>query len=75
MQQQTGIDDIADDAILFSRFGQAIFAYVRLYTSSREDAEDLGATIHLSWHRQYPDQPSIWHWIQLIRDLRSKRVL
>ena len=41
MQQQTGIDDITDDAMLFSRYGQAIFAYVRLYTPSREDAEDL----------------------------------
>jgi RNA polymerase sigma-70 factor, ECF subfamily len=41
MQQQTGIDDIADDGILFRRHGQAIFTYVRLYTPSREDAEDL----------------------------------
>jgi RNA polymerase sigma-70 factor, ECF subfamily len=41
MQQQTGIDDTADDAALYSRFGQAIFAYVRLHTPSREDAEDL----------------------------------
>ena len=41
MQQQAGIDDTADDAILFSRYGQAIFAYVRLHTPSREDAEDL----------------------------------
>jgi RNA polymerase sigma-70 factor (ECF subfamily) len=41
MQQQTGIDDIADDAMLFSRYGQAIFAYIRLYAPSREDAEDL----------------------------------
>ena len=41
MQQQTGIDDIADDAILFSHYGQAVFAYVRLYAPSREDAEDL----------------------------------
>lgn len=36
-----GIDDLADDGILFSRYGQAIFAYVRLYAPSREDAEDL----------------------------------
>ncbi len=41
MQQQTGIDDIADDALLFSRYGKDIFAYMRLYTPSREDAEDL----------------------------------
>lgn len=41
MQQETGTDDITDDAMLFKRYGQAIFAYVRLYTPSREDAEDL----------------------------------
>ena len=41
MQQETGTDDITGDAILFKRYGQAIFAYVRLYTPSREDAEDL----------------------------------
>ncbi len=41
MQQQTGIDDTSDDAILYSRYGQAIFAYVRLHTPSREDAEDM----------------------------------
>lgn len=33
--------DTVDDASLYDRFGPAIFAYVRLYTSSREDAEDL----------------------------------
>ena len=48
MQQQTGIDDIADDGILFSRHGQAIFAYVRLHTSSREEAEDLTQEIFIT---------------------------
>jgi RNA polymerase sigma factor (sigma-70 family) len=33
--------EAADDAALYDRYGQAIFAYVRLHTSSREDAEDL----------------------------------
>jgi hypothetical protein len=33
MQQHTGIDDTADDAALYSRFGQAIFAHERLNTS------------------------------------------
>lgn len=48
MQQQTGIDDIADDGILFSRHGQAMFAYVRLHTSSREEAEDLTQEIFIT---------------------------
>lgn len=41
MQQQTGTGDTVDDAVLYQRYGQAIFAYVRLHTPSREDAEDL----------------------------------
>ncbi len=41
MQQQTGTGDTVDDAALYYRYGQAIFAYVRLHTPSREDAEDL----------------------------------
>ena len=45
MQQPSGTEEtmgeIADDATLYDRHGQAIFAYVRLHTSSREDAEDL----------------------------------
>ncbi len=42
MQQQQDItDDSSDDAALFDRYGQAIFAYVRLHTNSREDAEDI----------------------------------
>ncbi|HEY1352290.1 MAG TPA: sigma-70 family RNA polymerase sigma factor [Ktedonobacteraceae bacterium] len=45
MNPQLGPEEIlsgtTDDASLYDRFGQAIFAYVRLSTSSREDAEDL----------------------------------
>lgn len=41
MQQQTEVGDTADDAVLYTRFGRAIFAYVRLHAFSREDAEDL----------------------------------
>jgi RNA polymerase sigma-70 factor, ECF subfamily len=41
MQQQTEVGDTADDAALYNRFGQAIFAYMRLHAPSREDAEDL----------------------------------
>lgn len=33
--------DTADDTALYDRYGSALFAYVRLHTSSREDAEDL----------------------------------
>ncbi len=33
--------DTAGDAALYDRYGQAIFAYARLHTPSREDAEDL----------------------------------
>ncbi len=39
MQQQQ--DTISDDAALFDRHGQTIFAYVRLHTISHEDAEDI----------------------------------
>ncbi len=40
--ESTGTEcDTAADAALYDRYGQAIFAYVRLHTSSREDAEDL----------------------------------
>lgn len=35
------LDETTDDASLYDRFGRAIFAYVRLSLSSREDAEDL----------------------------------
>ena len=35
------LDDTEDDAALYDRYGGAIFAYVRLQISSREDAEDL----------------------------------
>src|ERR1051326_8539634 len=31
----------ADEGALYDRFGPAIFAYVRLHTQTREDAEDL----------------------------------
>jgi RNA polymerase sigma factor (sigma-70 family) len=40
--EATGIGhDATDDATLYDCYGQAIFAYVRLHTMSREDAEDL----------------------------------
>ena len=39
MQSQQ--DTISDDAALFDRYGQAIFAYMRLHMTSREDAEDI----------------------------------
>jgi RNA polymerase sigma-70 factor (ECF subfamily) len=35
------LDDPEDDAALYDRYGGAIFAYVRLQITSREDAEDL----------------------------------
>ncbi len=35
------LSDTTDDASLYDRYGQAILAYVRLHTASREDAEDL----------------------------------
>lgn len=45
MHQQSGSEEVlcdtADDAALYDRHGQAIFAYARLHTVSREDAEDL----------------------------------
>ena len=40
-QQQDIIYEPSDDAALFDRYGQTIFAYVRLHTASREDAEDV----------------------------------
>jgi RNA polymerase sigma-70 factor, ECF subfamily len=45
MQQPFGSEEttyaMADNAALYDRHGPAIFAYVRLYIHSREDAEDL----------------------------------
>ncbi|HEV2581475.1 MAG TPA: sigma-70 family RNA polymerase sigma factor [Ktedonobacteraceae bacterium] len=42
MQQHEPATDInADDATLFDRYGQAVFAYLRLHSITREDAEDL----------------------------------
>jgi RNA polymerase sigma-70 factor (ECF subfamily) len=40
-EMEDTVDDSTDDAALYDRYGQAIFAYIRLHTSSREDAEDL----------------------------------
>ncbi len=52
MQQPSGSEETtyatADDAALYDRYGPAIFAYVRLYTSSREDAEDLTLEVFIA---------------------------
>ena len=52
MQQPSGSEETtyatADDPALYDRYGPAIFAYVRLYTSSREDAEDLTLEVFLA---------------------------
>lgn len=40
-KQQDIIYEPSDDAALFDRYGQAIFAYVRLHLPIREDAEDM----------------------------------
>lgn len=48
MQQQQDEDDIdirTGDAALFDLYGKAIFAYLRLHTASREDAEDLSVEV------------------------------
>ena len=47
-QQQDTIYEPSDDAALFDRYGQTIFAYVRLHTSSREDAEDVALEVFTS---------------------------
>lgn len=39
--QEETLYEAADDASLYDHFGRAIFAYIRLSVSSREDAEDL----------------------------------
>jgi len=47
MQQQDEdrVDTSTDDAALFDHYGRAIFGYLRLHTTSREDAEDLTAEV------------------------------
>ena len=40
-QQGENIQVHGDDAVLFDRYGQTIFAYIRLHLPLREDAEDL----------------------------------
>lgn len=40
-QQDVGDDPVLDQIALFDRYGEIIFAYIRVHTSSREDAEDL----------------------------------
>ena len=47
-QQQDTIYEASDDAALFDRYGQTILAYVRLHTSSREDAEDIALEVFTS---------------------------
>lgn len=48
MQQQTGTDNTVDDAALYNHYGQAIFAYVRLHTPTREEAEDLTLEVFIT---------------------------
>lgn len=40
-QDEYEVSNSSDDTSLFDLYGQAIFAYVRLHTPSREDAEDM----------------------------------
>ncbi len=47
-QQQDTIYEPSDDATLFDRYGQIIFAYVRLHIASREDAEDVTLEVFTS---------------------------
>ncbi len=37
-----------DDATLFDRYGQAVFSYACLHTSSREDAEDITLEVFMA---------------------------
>jgi hypothetical protein len=41
MQQQDVDDLVLDQTALFDRYGEIIFAFIRVHISSREDAEDL----------------------------------
>lgn len=49
--QNTGASCAGDNdanALLYDRYGQVIFAYMRLHTPSREDAEDLTLEVFLA---------------------------
>lgn len=48
LQDEDNINDCTGDAggaALFDLYGKAIFAYLRLHTASREDAEDLAVEV------------------------------
>lgn len=40
-RDEYAVSNSSGDSYLFDLYGQAIFAYVRLHTPSREDAEDM----------------------------------
>jgi RNA polymerase sigma-70 factor (ECF subfamily) len=52
MQQPSGNEEaicaMADEVSLYDRYAPALFAYVRLHTPSREDAEDLTLDVFLT---------------------------
>jgi RNA polymerase sigma factor (sigma-70 family) len=47
-QQEDGTLSGEQDALLYDHYANIIYAYVRLYTASREDAEDLTVEVFLA---------------------------